>query len=187
MFQLPATNQLPTPPLFQVVCAPTRLAWTCQAKQKRAQAQAAVRPSAVGIGEISFRFGSCCATKTRSLRALWYASGGSLRAAAPALQTTPRESVRLLAKVARAVAYAHDQGILHRDLQPGNILLDGNGEPMVSDFGLAKWLDARSDLTRTLTTFGTPGSSRPSRPSARPRILPRPQTFTASVRFCFIS
>jgi TolB-like protein/tRNA A-37 threonylcarbamoyl transferase component Bud32 len=86
-----------------------------------------------------------------------YATGGSLRAAAPALRVEPRDCVRLMAKVARAIAYAHDKGILHRDLQPGNILLDGNGEPMVSDFGLAKWLDENSDLTRTLTTLGTPG------------------------------
>jgi TolB-like protein len=63
----------------------------------------------------------------------------------------------LMAKVARAVQYAHGQGILHRDLKPGNILLDGRGEPLVSDFGLAKWLDASSHLTRTLTIFGTPG------------------------------
>jgi serine/threonine-protein kinase len=59
--------------------------------------------------------------------------------------------------VARAVQYAHGQGILHRDLKPGNILLDGRGEPLVSDFGLAKWLDTSSHLTRTLTIFGTPG------------------------------
>src|SRR5438876_1393880 len=86
-----------------------------------------------------------------------YATGGSLRAAAPALRVEPRDCVRLMAKVARAIAYAHDKGILHRDLQPGNILLDGNGEPMVSDFGLAKWMGENSDLTRTLETLGTPG------------------------------
>jgi serine/threonine protein kinase/TolB-like protein/Flp pilus assembly protein TadD len=86
-----------------------------------------------------------------------YASGGSLRAAAPALRTEPRECVRMLARVARGIAYAHGKGILHRDLQPGNILLDENGEPMVSDFGLAKWLDENNDLTRTLETLGTPG------------------------------
>src|SRR5437868_2707986 len=86
-----------------------------------------------------------------------YATGGSLRAAAPALRVEPRNCVRLMAKIARAIAYAHDKGILHRDLQPGNILLDGNGEPMVSDFGLAKWLEEKSDLTRTLATLGTPG------------------------------
>jgi serine/threonine protein kinase/Tfp pilus assembly protein PilF len=86
-----------------------------------------------------------------------YATGGSLRAAAPVLRTQPNECIRLLAKVARAIEYAHNEGILHRDLQPGNILLDGRGEPLVSDFGLAKWLAQTSDLTQTLTTFGTPG------------------------------
>ncbi len=86
-----------------------------------------------------------------------YATGGSLRTAAPALRTEPRQCVRLMAKVARGIAYAHGKGILHRDLQPGNVLLDGNGEPMVSDFGLAKWLDQNSDLTGTLETLGTPG------------------------------
>jgi TolB-like protein/tRNA A-37 threonylcarbamoyl transferase component Bud32/Flp pilus assembly protein TadD len=86
-----------------------------------------------------------------------FASGGSLHEAAPALRSEPRRSVALMAKVARAVQYAHAQGILHRDLKPGNVLLDGRGEPLVSDFGLAKWLDATSDVTRSLTIFGTPG------------------------------
>ena len=86
-----------------------------------------------------------------------FAGGGSLLDAAPALRNEPRRSVALMAKVARGVQYAHGQGILHRDLKPGNVLLDGRGEPLVSDFGLAKWLDTTSHLTRTLTIFGTPG------------------------------
>src|SRR5215472_16482701 len=86
-----------------------------------------------------------------------FASGGSLLEAAPALRSEPRRAVALMAKVARAVQYAHEQGILHRDLKPGNILLDGRGEPMVSDFGLAKWLEPTGRLTRTPSIFGTPG------------------------------
>ena len=86
-----------------------------------------------------------------------FAGGGSLLDAAPALRGEPRRAVASIAKIARAVQYAHGQGILHRDLKPGNILLDGRGEPLVSDFGLAKWLDTSSHLTRTLTIFGTPG------------------------------
>src|SRR5881409_3456148 len=86
-----------------------------------------------------------------------FAGGGSLLEAAPALRREPRRAIALMAKVARAVQYAHVQGILHRDLKPGNILLDGHGEPMVSDFGLATWLDSVSDLTHSLTIFGTPG------------------------------
>jgi serine/threonine-protein kinase len=86
-----------------------------------------------------------------------FATGGSLRTAASGLRSEPRECVLLMAKIARAIEYAHTHGILHRDLQPGNILLDARGEPLVSDFGLAKWLEEESDLTRTLTTFGTPG------------------------------
>ena len=86
-----------------------------------------------------------------------YAAGGSLQKAEPALRGEPRECVRLMAKVARAVQYAHEHKVLHRDLKPGNILLDGRGEPFVTDFGLAKWLDTSTDLTRTLAIFGTPG------------------------------
>src|SRR5437867_10736624 len=86
-----------------------------------------------------------------------FASGGSLLDAALALRNEPRRSVALMAKVARGVQYAHVHGILHRDLKPGNILLDARGEPLVSDFGLAKWLDTPSDLTHTMTIFGTPG------------------------------
>src|SRR3984893_2769728 len=86
-----------------------------------------------------------------------FAACGSLLDLAPTPRRNRNQIVRLMSKVARAVQHAHNQGILHRDLKPGNILLDGRGEPLVSDFGLAKWLDTSTDLTRTLTIFGTPG------------------------------
>jgi serine/threonine protein kinase/tetratricopeptide (TPR) repeat protein len=86
-----------------------------------------------------------------------FAGGGSLLEAAPALRSDPRRAIALMVKVAHAVQYAHEQGILHRDLKPGNILLDGRGEPMVSDFGLAKWLEPTGRATQTPSIFGTPG------------------------------
>ena len=86
-----------------------------------------------------------------------FAAGGSLVEAAETLHGEPRRAAALMAKVARAVQYAHTRGILHRDLKPANILLDGHGEPLVGDFGLATWLDSVSDLTHSLTIFGTPG------------------------------
>ena len=102
--------------------------------------------------------------------AMKFATGGSLRDVGTALQRMPDRIVPLILSVARAVHSAHTQGILHRDLKPGNILLDGRGEPLVSDFGLAKWLDTSNDLTRTLTIFGTPGYIAPEQargPAAR--------------------
>src|SRR5215471_18912905 len=85
------------------------------------------------------------------------AEKGSLHESAASFRNEPRKCVQLMAKVARAVEYAHSRGVLHRDLKPGNILLNDRGEPLVSDFGLAKLLDGNNDLTRSLTTFGTAG------------------------------
>jgi serine/threonine protein kinase/tetratricopeptide (TPR) repeat protein len=86
-----------------------------------------------------------------------YAAAGSLLQARGPLLQHPRHSVALMAKVARAVAYAHEKGVLHRDLKPGNILLDNHGEPLVSDFGLARCETVSGYLTRSLASFGTPG------------------------------
>src|SRR5207244_3555647 len=108
-----------------------------------------------------------------------YAAGGSLREAARGLRNAPRRCVALMAKVARAVEFAHNHGILHRDLKPGNIMLDARGEPLVSDFGLAKWLDTSTDLTRTLTIFGTPGYIAPEQArSSRAQLTPAADVYS---------
>ncbi len=86
-----------------------------------------------------------------------FAEKGSLHENVASLRHEPRKCVQLMAKVARAVEYAHSRGVLHRDIKPGNILLNDRGEPLVSDFGLAKLLDGNNDLTRSLTTLGTAG------------------------------
>lgn len=67
-----------------------------------------------------------------------------------------REAAALVSRLARAVDHAHSRGVLHRDLKPGNVLLDIDGAPRLTDFGLARLLDRESDLTRTLTVLGTP-------------------------------
>jgi len=69
----------------------------------------------------------------------------------------PRQAAELVTKVASAVQHAHEQGVLHRDLKPSNVLLDAQGEPQVTDFGLARPMDDESSLTLTGQILGTPG------------------------------
>ena len=85
-----------------------------------------------------------------------FAEGGTLFARIDNFRNKPREAAALIAKLSRAVAYAHENGILHRDLKPGNVLFDAANKPYVSDFGLAKWLQRECDLTQTLSILGTP-------------------------------
>jgi serine/threonine protein kinase len=87
-----------------------------------------------------------------------------------------RASAELLAKVARAVDYAHRRGILHRDLKPANILLDAEGEPLVSDFGLAR----RLDQTGSLVASGIVGTA-PYMPPEQAAASPGAATTAADV------
>ena len=70
-------------------------------------------------------------------------------------------AAELIAKLARTVHYAHEHGILHLDIKPRNILLDAEGEPHLTDFGLARLLESESTITRTLEVMGTPSYMAP--------------------------
>jgi eukaryotic-like serine/threonine-protein kinase len=72
-----------------------------------------------------------------------------------------RHSAFIISKVARAVHYAHQRGILHRDLKPTNILIDEDGEPHVTDFGLAKLIESDAGLSKSGAILGTPSYMAP--------------------------
>ena len=90
-----------------------------------------------------------------------FVEGGQLDAVTKREPMPIRHAAELIAKVARTVHYAHEHGILHRDIKPGNILLDQKGEPHLTDFGLARLVETESTVTRTLEVLGTPSYMAP--------------------------
>jgi TolB-like protein/Tfp pilus assembly protein PilF len=90
-----------------------------------------------------------------------FVEGGQLDEVVRRAPMSIRQAAELIAKVARTVHYAHEHGILHRDIKPGNILLDQKGEPHLTDFGLARLVETESTVTRTLEVLGTPSYMAP--------------------------
>jgi serine/threonine protein kinase/Tfp pilus assembly protein PilF len=133
--------------------------WASEAhvKRFRREAEAAAsldHPSIVPIYEVGERDGSCYFS-------MKFVEGGQLDEVIKREPIPIRGAAELIAKVARTVHYAHEHGILHRDIKPGNILLDKNGEPHLTDFGLARLLDTQSSVTRTIDVLGTPSYMAP--------------------------
>src|SRR5256714_11747957 len=128
--------------------------WATKAhvKRFRLEAEAAAslnHPCIVPIYEVGERDGACYFS-------MGLVDGGQLDAVAKREPIPLRHAAELIAKLARAVHYAHEHGILHRDIKPGNILLDAKGEPHLTDFGLARLVETESTVTRTMEVLGTP-------------------------------
>src|SRR5437773_100970 len=133
--------------------------WASKAhlRRFRLEAEAAARlehPGIVPIHEVGERDGSCYFS-------MKFVEGGQLDEVVRRAPMSIRQAAELIAKVARTVHYAHQHGILHRDIKPGNILLDGKGEPHLTDFGLARLVETESTMTRTLDVLGTPSYMAP--------------------------
>ena len=133
--------------------------WASKAhvKRFRREAEAAAsldHPCIVPIYEVGERDGQCYFS-------MKFVEGGQLDEVAGRAPMSVRQAAELIAKVARTVHYAHEHGILHRDIKPGNILLDQKGEPHLTDFGLARLVETESTMTRTLEVLGTPSYMAP--------------------------
>src|SRR5438045_4230547 len=133
--------------------------WASKAhlRRFRLEAEAAAHlehPGIVPIHEVGERDGSCYFS-------MKFIEGGQLDEVAKREPMPIRQAAELIAKVARTVHYAHEHGILHRDIKPGNILLDAKGEPHLTDFGLARLVESESSVTHTLEVLGTPSYMAP--------------------------
>jgi serine/threonine protein kinase/Flp pilus assembly protein TadD len=137
--------------------------WATQAhlKRFRREAEAAANldhPCIVPIYEVGECEGSCYFSMN-------FIDGGQLDEVAKRTPISFRNAAELIAKLARTLHYAHEHGILHRDIKPGNILLDAKGEPHLTDFGLARLLETKSTVTHTMDVLGTPSYMAPEQAS----------------------
>src|SRR5215471_3740301 len=135
-------------------------------KRFRAEAEAAAHLDHRNIVPI-YEVGE---THGRHFFSMRFMEGGTLtaRLCAPKSRLSNESAVQLLVKVCRAVHFAHQRGVLHRDLKPGNILLSAEGEPCVSDFGLAKFMEGASQTTATGAVLGSPSYMAPEQASGKP-------------------
>jgi WD40 repeat protein len=132
----------------------------------KTEAEAIARLQHPGIVQV-FEVGEHAGTPFFTLE---FCAGGSLAGKLKGTPLPPREAAGVVESLARAVKAAHDKGVLHRDLKPGNVLLTEDGTPKVTDFGLAKKLDDVGQ-TQSGAVMGTPSYMAPEQAQGRNKEL----------------
>jgi eukaryotic-like serine/threonine-protein kinase len=143
------------------------LATEAEVKRFRAEAEAAAsleHPNIVPIYEVG-------EYEERQYFTMRLVEGGDLAQQIGKFPNDLKSAVELMATIAQAVHYAHQHRILHRDLKPSNILIDADGRPHVTDFGLAKNLGQDSGLTQSGSPIGTPNYMSPEQASGKTKEI----------------
>ena len=140
-----------------------QLATPSEVQRFRTEATAAARldhPNIVPIYEIGEQDG-------RYFYSMRFIEGQNLSKMIGKRPIEPKKTAKILSTIARAVHYAHQHGILHRDLKPTNVLIDKNGEPLLTDFGLAKLLEQSENVTQSQAVMGSASYMSPEQASGK--------------------
>src|SRR5215831_13458784 len=134
----------------------------------QAEAKMAARLNHAGIVQV-YDVGEC---DSQIFFSMQYVEGTTLARRVAEGPLPPREAARIVAAVCRAVQHAHENGVVHRDLKPSNVLVDRDGQPHVTDFGLARRVEGGESLTRTGAIVGTPSYMAPEQAEGGKKATP---------------
>ncbi len=151
-----------------------KFASTDDIQRFRIEGEAAARLDHPGIVPI-YEIGEADGNHFFSMK---FIEGDALSEKLQDFQNDHRLAAELLIGIARAVQHAHQRGVLHRDLKPANVLIDRDGQPSVTDLGLAKRIDGDSELTQTGLVMGTPGFMAPEQAAGRKDITTAADVFS---------
>ena len=110
-----------------------------------------------------------------------FVDGSTLAALLPGRKLSFREAAEIVASVSDALQAAHKSGVVHRDIKPSNIIVDRNGQPHLTDFGMARQFENDATLTVEGQVLGTPSYMSPEQAAATPIWSIGGPTLTASV------
>ncbi len=144
-----------------------QLASEAEVKRFHTEAEAAANlqhPNIVGIHEVGEKDG-------QHYFSMSYVEGRSLGEVVKTSSVSPQAAAAVVGSIAAAIHYAHQRGILHRDLKPQNVIMDEEGQPHITDFGLAKRMERDVGLTQSGAVLGSPSYMSPEQASARQDLV----------------